>query len=1024
MKKALLLLLLFIGLKVGSVAQVHVNTHGRHAIMKVVQPPLSFNFYLSIPANVSAGVYNSSGVKVRNLFSLVYYALSGTYPIKWDGKDDDGNSLSSGAYTAKVVSSNVSYTWKVAGNTSSSQTGTSVQRGYQSFGVGIAINGTTAYITNAYSEGTPGITKFALSSPQSRVDIDPTFNTNPLTTLVATDGTKTFWAGYDSFNATNSFVYAKLVSNDNDVTFSSGGTYSSVVLSKTYSTVSLINASNSFPTGLAVEKTGNYGFITRKGLGKLYVFNKTTGATVQTLTYTTPGALCIDGSDNLWMVTGTNTISKYTVNSDGTLTSATLSITGVTNPSGMAVSPDNSTIAILDVDPAVQQVKAFSNSTGSSSWTLGSAGGNYTNAIVSNTRFYFDPTLTTLIGLGTGISFASDGSFWVSDMGNCRLVHFNSSRTYIEQIQALSATYSSNVDNSNTAKIYGNYWGFDIDYTTALSGSTGWSFTSSWGAQATAVLGTVNGVANQPLYNHQEALESVHTYTVSGTSKTFAFLRRNDHPNGFEWVELQSNGVIRFTGVLKDWFIMDTSGALITSETGIDNNGTAYAVKKRAWLGTFDGSGNPSLSSTAETLANFSAFTTTPLINLISNFTPAREYVTSDNQVIIYNRNASASRHLGAMPKDGSALNWSHVNPTFTNYTGQFPSPDWHDVGNFVNPSGAGSEVVVLNKQIITGYHGENWKLVQCNKFNHYNSDGLVIGQFGTTRWDSPGIAQPFMAGNALRPQLIADPLGSSDIMYLWYGDESDHSALHEIKITGLNSISTQTIALTFPNGALVPSVRAGINLMSGLTFNTTLVDGTAGWNRSGGELNTSTQKFNVFTGYESPSQTDFDLAMYFRFTASNQVETVTRTLSNSSTLTTWAVTGNLSWNQNFPNDPTNNGGYVDVLDVSGKVIARMYIQQGGSGAQVIGNNKTLIDDLSANVQQIQQRMQPFTISAVSGNITFTYAGQTQTTSTLSDGTSNWAKPATLRFYFYQNNTGSASNDKYLSVEDLWFTGN
>lgn len=991
------------------------------------QGPVPFNYNVFNSSNVSLGIYTSGGVKVRNVFSNKP-RTTGTYPITWDGKDDDGNSLSSATYIAKIITSNVVYTWQqVIGNTSLDATGNGVHRGYHNFGVGISISGSNAYVCNAYSEGSPSISKFALSTPQRNIDIDPVNNTTPLTTLVATDSTKHYYAGYDSFSPGNTFVFAKLQSNDSDVTFSSGGTYSGIPNGKTYSTVSLLSTSNSYITGLALQKTGNYGFITRKGLGKLYVFNRSTGATVQTLTFTTPGAVTVDGSDNLWMVTGTNTISKYTVNSDGTLTSATLSVTGVTNPSGMTVSPDNSTIAIMDVDPAVQQVKGFSNSTGSSSWTHLSAGGNFTNANASNTRVYWDPALTTLIGLGTGISYAPDGSLWVSDMGSSRLLHFDSSRNYIEQIQALSTTYSTNVDLGNYNSVFGNHLGFTINYSLAISGSTGWTFTSNWGAQAGAVLGTWTDSGgthtNQPLYDLQSAFKSIRTFNSSGVIKTFAFLVRKDHPNGYELVELQSSGVLRFTGVIKDWFIMDTNGSLITSDGGIDNDGNQFRNKSRGWLGTYDGSGNPAWSSTPEVLADISGFSTTAQLNLVSNTSPLREFITSDNQVVIFNRNASASRHLGAMPRNGNTLNWTHVNPTFSTYTGEFPSPDWHEIGNLINPSGVGSEALVVRKNIITGYHCESWKLGQTNKFNHYWSNGLVIGQFGTTRWDSPGIAQAGMAGNALTPQLIPDPQGSTDIMYLWHGDEGDHSGVHRWKISGLDSIQEQSITITYPNALLVPPTRPGINLMAGLTFGTNLIDGTAGWNRSAGELNTGTQKFNVFMGYESPDQNNPDIAMYFRFTASNQVETVTRTLSNSAALTSWIVDGSLSWNQSYPNDVPNNGSYVEVLDTLGKVIARLWLQGSSGNAQVMGNDKALINDVSANVSLIQQHMQYFTISAVGGNITFKYAGQTQTTATLMDGTANWAKAATLRFYYYQNNSGSASNDKYTACQDLWWLG-
>src|SRR5579863_7833680 len=79
---------------------------------------MSNTFTLSQSANVSAGVYNTSNVLVRTLWSVVPYQ-PGTYSIHWDGKDDLGIAMPAGNYTVKVVSNNITYTWEgVIGNNS------------------------------------------------------------------------------------------------------------------------------------------------------------------------------------------------------------------------------------------------------------------------------------------------------------------------------------------------------------------------------------------------------------------------------------------------------------------------------------------------------------------------------------------------------------------------------------------------------------------------------------------------------------------------------------------------------------------------------------------------------------------------------------------------------------------------------------------------------------------------------------------------------------------------------------------
>ncbi len=59
--------------------------------------------------------------------------------------------------------------------------------------------------------------------------------------------------------------------------------------------------------------------------------------------------------------------------------------------------------------------------------------------------------------------------------------------------------------------------------------------------------------------------------------------------------------------------------------------------------------------------------------------------------------------------------------------------PAHYDIGNHVNYN-AGSSVMVLDRNVITGYHGEFWKSSQTNMYNHYLDNGLAIGQFGTAK--------------------------------------------------------------------------------------------------------------------------------------------------------------------------------------------------------------------------------------------------------------------------------------------------
>jgi len=190
--------------------------------------------------------------------------------------------------------------------------------------------------------------------------------TTPDVNYVATDGIKVYWAAFDAYSSNNSFVFATNVSNDAFSTFANSVSYTPVYRTA-INTISYVNAANSLISGLAVQKTGNYLFVARAGLNQLQVLDKSTGALVQTLAFVKPKSLSIDNADNLWMVSDSTIVSKYTVNVDGTISTAVLSIGGLLDPLSIQVSANGNVIAIADGSTS-QQVKFFSTSTASSTY--------------------------------------------------------------------------------------------------------------------------------------------------------------------------------------------------------------------------------------------------------------------------------------------------------------------------------------------------------------------------------------------------------------------------------------------------------------------------------------------------------------------------------------------------------------------------------------------------------------------------------------------------------------------------------
>ena len=970
-----------------------------------------YSFSISSAVNTSAGVFKNDSILVRTLWNNVSYA-PGNYTKYWDGADDYGVPLISPAstYKVKVVSSNVSYAWEgTIGNASDIMTGATKHRGYYHCMRGLTFGPTYGYFCTGYSEGSPSFGKFDINTPNQKINItvSPYVSTADIN-YVATDGLKVYWGASDANATSNSFVFGTNVSNDSYVNFSSGLNYAPLYRA-TLNTISYLNVANSDITGLAVQKSGSYLFVTRAGLNQVQVLNKTTGALVTTLTYTSPKGICVDRSDNLWMISGTNAASKYTVNSDGTLSSPTLTLSGLVSPLAIQVSNDGTLVTVAD-GGASQQVKFFDNNTGAASATMGTDGGYMADPIVNNSKFYFsdiDGATTGNEGKLPFIAFQANGSFWVNDPGNYRVQQYNSSKTYINRIMSLGSNYSVWVDKNNIERVWAGYLEFAIDYTKPLTGTTGWTLVKNWGA---VISGTI-----------YDGFTKFKFPTTLSNGRTYAFLK-----NGYkmEVVEFPATGQIRFSGLLKP------INAVLCSDGSIQDyseSGTTASLKRYPQTG-FDGSGNPIWSATSEVLFNAqtNALTGNPVA------APKNQVFSSLNKVVLFNYNAmlgwagvipSTGYHLGLMQK-GSNNNYlfQTEKSTHRNYSGNYPNAGWFDVGNLVN-NYAGGDVNIIDRNIITSYHGEFWKNSQTNKYNHYFDNGLAIGQFGTTRPEISGHAAAGMAGNALTPILVKDGNGN---MYLYHGDESDHAAVHRWKIAGLNSISEQTLTISYPAAFVVPAIGY-TDLMKDLPFdNTSLPNNTVGWTRNPVSNITTNPYSNYFIvatnvlNYDKLSYPDLNI----RFVSTTAfTNTVSRDLGVNNVTSSWKITGEVAYPGNMPNG-NSIAQFLEVLDANGKVLTTFY--------PIIDRNNSVTVYLKANTKNIfsvngentgkaiLEPLTAFEINVVNGVVTFIYGNYPPVTTSISDATGNWKTPAILRCRFVATVNGTVYGAN-LGINNLKF---
>lgn len=748
-------------------------------------------FAYDIPSTnqTSAGIFDGSGNLVRTLWSNVTKTAD-SYVGTWDGKNDAGATVSAGTYTAKVRYNANTYTWlDPIGNYSDTTYGSTVMRGLRGI-QGMATYGSYGYYTTGFNEGNTSQYKFTLADPHSKIDILSPQNGDFNMELqnVCTDGNIVYWTGFDPHDSGRSLTFGTWVAAgaghtaDDEVQFSSG-TAIQASLGRWYNWA--IGASTTLaarPTGISVNST--YIFVSRSGQSKISVYNKTTGAFVRDITsLTTPRQSVVDPNGFLWLITGTSTVTKYTINANGTITTTGITIAGLSRPLSISASPDGNTIAIVDGN-ASQQLKGFATSNGASSWTLGTSGGGYSNNAVTNTKFMFDhPVMNDLQVIHPPyVAYKPDGGFILGDSGNMRSLVHNSSRTVTDTFGYLKMLYQISADTVDTDRVFGDWLEFDR--------STG-ALVGNWASGITANYIAANDMDTRDMLNNCMTFSNGRTYASVMYTDPSTEIR---YP---EIVELVSGGTIRFTGIRLDQFQkfnFDEDGNIYYISGDTQSLGSTLTYKQRLLTG-FDGSNNPQWAA-ATTIGTFPALTNQhPL--WLSYTTP---FITTSGKMVVFGEHKDApGMHLGAIVAGTAAYVWQTSKANSTSYSGAFPTDGTFDRGNGVQNGYAGGDLVGKDNDIFWNYIGEFWQNSQVNKWHHYYEDGLMLGQFGKTGPEAQAIdgtqAPREMAGNAFSTAI--QKVGSD--YYIYHGDESVHGGIHVWKVSNLSSMGLVTTSVVRP---------------------------------------------------------------------------------------------------------------------------------------------------------------------------------------------------------------------------------
>ncbi len=946
-----------------------------------------FNFELKSSLNTSAGVYNSSGVLIRTLWSGARYDV-GCYSAAWDGYLDDGVTVAPvGNYTIKLLTNNVQYAWEGGIGDSSTEPLNDNTKLRGNDYPALVVVGQKVFYSWGYSEHSAAVNMLLLLDINKRASV-PNGRTTQNTLAMCTDGNIVYSAGdkdadndyqtwvIGSYPADNADPYKPVpFSKGQSITaFSSGSGDTTDPYAIGYDHTGDRNNFSAFITGFTVQKNGSFLFISRSGRSQLQVLNKITGALVIVNQINSVGEIAADANAFLYALVN-NVVKKYTVNNDGTITDTGISFTGLASPSKLTYSIETGKLAVFD--NSTFQVKIYNPSGGNPVNVIGQPGGYTVSPYFSADRFV-DASF---------IYYQEDGTLWLGQPALHSVLHYNLDFTLKEETQHLPTSRACAADQNNPTRVFSNYNEFTRDYSKTLGNGTNgsWKFSANWAKGANTSNLNYDGI--------------VWDCTLSnGRNYALIYTGGRNQLN-----ELTSTGP-RF---ISDYFGGDIGRDGTRLEYG--DNGSygnqPTGIYKRLLTG-FDTNNNPVWSSPSIWIPNPPTSNYVPwrgYQNKTSGLTATADgytYFDTGEGLPSLNGDNTQGYRLGKVKATTGQPVWKTARTTSYNYSGSYPVNGDFDIGNNNGyyPQHSETHAMVYDNDIFWNVNGEFWKDSEANYWNHVDAaTGLLIGHFGTDGNLAkllPGAPQ--MAGNAFSTQIVK--VGND--YYIYHCDESVHAFVHSWKVTGLNTVNITTVPITVSTPLTLAADFA--DMMAGIPFRSSGFYGGNGWTMNPAAYDNHTfgdayPNWRVSTSVRTYSKLDVDVAWV---SDENVNGTITRDLGMNNT-NNWSLSGAVMQDYYSNNGKTS----FDIVDATGKTIVTFH--GAFSGSEMINDQPYSSGSFNVRLEAFQ--FANFKISCTNGVLSFSYAGQPATTVSVYNTSANSLTPKNFRIRTSGSGNGSHS---------------
>lgn len=569
-----------------------------------------------------------------------------------------------------------SYSWRGGiGNTSAVEYGKGKFKALRSPTSISELNG-YLYVTTGFVEGNSSVFKTPISNPTQRIEVSKPINNDFVLEGVCgvSDGTRFYLVGFDpcGYKTNEGTGYSSKIDcaiigydiNDKEVIFQHGQSISCTFQDNPYKSAIAVIRNDTSQIPIKLEVDNQYLYVYTRTLIKKY--DKVTGMYISMSNYTQP-----------------TFISSHTRNG------VTLTMTSIN------VTYNGKVLCSAQTSPKVD--------------------------------FYtYTPKDFNTFKTKGSVYISSDGSFWVVDAGNSRILHYTSAGVFINQIAYIPMNYNCSVDRNNPTRVFAGYLEYKVTYP-----SLAWELVNNWSYNI------------HKAYTPTEQTLGAMRHVVTVGTETFAIV------DSFIWYPGNPGYSMRYPVKVK-----------LTS-TGLKAVKT-YDAFQNVW---FDLSGNEFIADCNNELNSYNTLyrngvqvEKSPIITSTSAsyLDDGGFVVTADGHYVVYNNrtNAKDNFHLEWI-KNGQIVSTGAKSLKGNQTT--YPTTDLYMVDG-VNGEASSFGVSNVNDIVVFMYVGEGFQNGQVTKLHIYKG-GKFYKTIGKTQAEAMSVdgeeAPREFAGNAFYGNLV-----------------------------------------------------------------------------------------------------------------------------------------------------------------------------------------------------------------------------------------------------------------------------